>query len=204
MQGRPRPRREADTAPMDTDAFTRRYPVLFHVTEQSAWSSIFARGLLSASALLDLYGIHGADRIPMEAQPRSRSVVLAGPGLPDVTLRDQKPLLPLRDQHLDGGMTVADWCRELNQRVYLFTAEEDAARLLRAYPGQRMFTIRSADMLARNAARVRVSGINTGYAMRRPARRGPSTSVPLQDLPIGRIKEFTVLHSIPDFADLVI
>ena len=188
---------------MDTDAFARRHRQLFHVAEHGAWPSIESNGLLSTSAILDLLGIQGADRIALEARPRSRLAILGGPGLPSVTLRDQRPLLPLRDEHLDGGMKVADWCRELNRRVYLFTDQDDAARLLHSYPGQRLFTIRSSDLLARHAPDVQVSGINTGYAMRRPARRGPATFVPLERFSNGRIKEFTVLRSIPDFADLV-
>ena len=88
-----------------------RFPTLFHVADPTSWDSIAEHGLLSTSALLDLYGINGARRDEIEAWPRRREFRLDGYSLPTVLIRDQVPLLPLRDAHLLDGLTVSDWCR---------------------------------------------------------------------------------------------
>jgi len=105
-----------------------RHPRLFHVAHPDAWPSIVEHGLLSTSALLDRYRVTGPEREAIEARPRRTDVTLMAEGLPPALIRDQRPLLPLRDADLDDGLTVADWCRTLNRRVYLFTSEADAIR----------------------------------------------------------------------------
>ena len=40
----------------------RDCPTLYHMAECGSWPSIRRHGLLSTSALLDLYGVQGAER----------------------------------------------------------------------------------------------------------------------------------------------
>jgi len=72
-----------------------------------------------------------------------------------------------------------------------------------AYPGQRIYAVGTTTLIGRHARWVRLSRINTGYAMRRPARRGLRTFQPISAFE-GPVKEFTVEGSIPDFAELVL
>lgn len=67
-------------------------PRLFHMAEDGAFPSIQARGLLSTSALLNLYGVAGNERVAIEDNRRPRSVTITGTNLPDVVIRDNKPM----------------------------------------------------------------------------------------------------------------
>ena len=60
-----------------------RYPVLFHMAEDSSWPSIRRYGLRSTSSLLDLYGYKGEQRVRIEAEHRPESVVIRRSGLSD-------------------------------------------------------------------------------------------------------------------------
>jgi hypothetical protein len=44
-----------------------RYPVLFHMAEDGSWESIRERGLLSTSALLDLFEVEAEERFASES-----------------------------------------------------------------------------------------------------------------------------------------
>ena len=64
-------------------------PTLFHMAERAAWPSIRRHGLLSTSALLDLYGVTGPRRTTLEACRRPEGSRLSAPQLEGVTLRDR-------------------------------------------------------------------------------------------------------------------
>ncbi len=51
---------------MTVEEFCAAYPRLYHMAEAAAWPSIQRHGLLSTSALLDLYGVAGAERARIE------------------------------------------------------------------------------------------------------------------------------------------
>jgi len=63
---------------MDVSELIERYPRLYHATHMDAWPGIAAHGLLSTSALLDLFEIHGSRRFAIEAfgaqSPSSSSI----------------------------------------------------------------------------------------------------------------------------------
>ena len=51
-------------------------PRLYHMAESDSWASIKERGLLSTSAILDLYGVTGDERKKIEETRRPASVTL--------------------------------------------------------------------------------------------------------------------------------
>ena len=55
---------------MDPERLASRYPVLFHMAESGSWESIRECGLLSTSALLDLFEVEGGERITIESTRR--------------------------------------------------------------------------------------------------------------------------------------
>jgi hypothetical protein len=61
---------------MDISTLHQRYPRPYHMAERGAWRSIKARGLLSATAALDLIGVLGARRHALESEHRPESVSL--------------------------------------------------------------------------------------------------------------------------------
>jgi hypothetical protein len=107
---------------MDPDELIERFPRVFHVTEAGAWASIRHHGLLSTSALRDLFEVEDPLRSRIETQPRPDSVVLEHPAAGRAVIRDNRPLrLDVLGRCLDG--TVADWCRLLNARVFFWASE---------------------------------------------------------------------------------
>src|SRR5689334_1706087 len=56
-----------------------QYPRLFHLAEDGAWANIQRHGLLSTTALLDLFEISGARRNELERHHRPDRVTLQHP-----------------------------------------------------------------------------------------------------------------------------
>lgn len=200
---------------MKAEDFADLYPRLFHMAEDGAWPSIRRHGLLSTSALLDLYGVGGTQRDGIEARRRPAGVPLAREGLPGATVRDQKPMTDaglLRC--LDDGLTPPDWYRILNARVFLWPSAKRLGRLLeaRAYRGrpQTVLTLDTASLLAAHGARAELSAINSGATIFGGPRRGLATFVPLADYPFAEwrakrsageaVVELTIPVAVPDAA----
>jgi Family of unknown function (DUF7002) len=74
------------------DEFAARFPRVYHVAEAGSWPGIARHGLLSTSALLDLYGVDGGLRERLEGRRRAETHVLEDPEHGRAVLRDQKPL----------------------------------------------------------------------------------------------------------------
>jgi hypothetical protein len=197
--------------------FIGLYPRVWHMAEDGAWPAIQAHGLLSTSALLDLYAVTGPEREALEAR-RGQSVPLSAPGLPDAIVRDQKPLSRKLNACLDDGLTPEVWIRLLNQQVYFWPSREKLRKLLAAerYRGgaQTVLTVDTASLLAAHGARVRLSPINGGATEPFAARRGLSTYQTIRDYPLterlrkmGRAKavaEVVVQGGVPEIASHVV
>ena len=61
------------------EGFIARYPRLWHMAEAGSWDGIRERGLLSTTALLDLFEINGARRLELKSARRPASVAITHP-----------------------------------------------------------------------------------------------------------------------------
>lgn len=108
-------------------------PTLYHMAERDSWPAICQYGLLSTTALLDRYGMAGAERLEIEARRRPKSVTLEKKSLGRAIVRDQ---LPMDDQGLTrclrDGLTPEDWYRRLNSKVFFWLTRDRLLRLLNA------------------------------------------------------------------------
>ena len=149
---------------------------VYHLAEEANFISIQRHGLLSANALLDLAGIHGAQRIKLEQHQRPVHL-----SLPNGTyLRDQKPMPPQALARCLIGMQPADWYRLINSKVFFWLDPQRMDRQRRAC-GSRQQVVMVVDtkrLLDRYAKMASLSPINSGNARRKPAVRGRSTFVP--------------------------
>src|SRR4051794_38911413 len=104
---------------MDVDAFIERHPKVFHMAEAGSWEKVRRDGLLSTSALLDLYEVRGDERAAIEAARRPRGVTLRHPSTDEAAVvRDN---IPLQEKFLEAcleDMTCEAWYRHLNARVF--------------------------------------------------------------------------------------
>jgi hypothetical protein len=162
----------------------RLYPRLWHMAEDGSWDSISKRGLLSTSALLDLYAIEGRQRRAIESQHRPQSIKISRPGLPDAIVRDQKPMSDgALKKCLIEGIKPSEWYEILNAKVFFWLSRERLRRLLgarayRRYP-QTVLTLNTESLVRAHRENVLLSPINSGSAIMNPQPRGRDLIHPL-------------------------
>src|SRR5438552_4265475 len=142
------------------------YPRLFHVAHADAWPSIERNGLLSTSALMDLFEVQPAARRDIERRRRPGSVTISHPVHGTANIRDQKPLVEKRLVESLVGMTAEEWYEFLNHHVFLWPTEKRVMTMLRARAyreqSQLVLTIDTKALLDRSASDVLLSRINSG------------------------------------------
>lgn len=174
---------------MDPAAFIERYPRLWHMAEVENWQLIQEHGLLSTSALLDLFEYEGAERAAIECAYRAESVVIEHHELGKATIRDQGPM------HSDAvvakfldEISPGQWYRLLNSRVFFWLTEDRLQRLLgaglyRTRPHM-VLELDTASLLERHFEQLTLSPINSGAIFRAgKTRRGPQTFSRFNDYP---------------------
>jgi hypothetical protein len=194
------------------------HPRLYHMAEAGTWPSIRERGLLSTSALLDLYGIEGEERRQIESCRRPECVTIEHDIYEPAIIRDQKPMSEKALRKCLKGMTPPQWYRLLNSKVFFWLTAERVARLLsaRAYRDREhtVLTIDTARLLQNHEEEVTLSPINSGSTVYNPQPRGANTFQTLANYPFeawrkkrGRttaIAELAVTHEVRNISEMVV
>jgi hypothetical protein len=204
---------------VSAEALSIRFPLLYHMAAQGSWPSIQRHGLLSTSALLDLFAVSGQARTRLESEHRSRSDSIKHPVHGVAIVRDQIPMSDAGLKRcLQDGLTPAAWYRLLNTKVFFWLTMERLERLLgaRAYRDEvhTVLTIDTATLLARHAGRVLLSPINSGCTKPYPHPRGLATFQPLATYPFAAydhsrsrkdpVVELAVEGGVADVRELVV
>lgn len=195
-----------------------RWPYLFHMAEEGSWPAIQRYGLLSTSALLDLFEVTGTARDQLESARRPESVAIEHPVHGTAWIRDNKPINETVLRRTLAGMTEAEFYRLLNGRVFLWLTEDRLARLRGAPPYRNrrhdILVVDTAGFLSSYADQVELSPMNSGAV--HPAAnypRGEGTFRRIADYPWAArtaaapgepIVEVTVPYAIPDIATYVV
>lgn len=163
------------------------YPRLFHMAEPGSWEGICRHGLLSTSALLDLFEIHGETREEIELRRREKSIEITHPVHGRAVIRDQKPII---EQKLAASLTDCspqDWYRILNGYVFFWLSPQRLMTLLsaREYRGRphvvvTLDTLRVATQLRDSIV---LSPMNSGNTLPIAHPRGTTTFRKMQDYP---------------------
>lgn len=193
-------------------------PTLYHMAEDGSWPSIRERGLLSTSALLDLYGLTGADRQEIEERRRSAGMALQRAGLPPAIVRDQLPMddVGLR-RCLPAHLTPADWYRLLNRKVFFWFTQDRLARLLKAGTYRErphtVIEVSARKLVEAHRQRIWFCPMNSGCTKPYPHPRDEKTFQRISDYPYSywrsrrvrgeRVVELAVDYSISDVAQFV-
>jgi hypothetical protein len=192
------------------------HPRLYHMAEHGSWPSIRENGLLSTTALLDLYAIKGESRATIESMLRKNMVQVKGKKGETAWIRDQRPM---SDKKLAGclrdGLTPTDWYRMLNGRVFFWLTEARLETLLGAYGDrpQLVLEVDTAAMLDEHGATTSLTPMNTGCTSPMAFPRGLDSFLSPGMYPFeenkqkkgGKTKaivELTVDYSVPDIAAL--
>jgi hypothetical protein len=200
---------------MTVDELVTTYPRLYHMAEAGSWEGIRQYGLLSTTALLDLFEVDGDLRATLESARRPESVTITHPVHGAAVVRDQ---IPLREGPLERclvGMTPVEWYHELNRRVFFWLDEERVRGLLRgrAYRGRPhdVLTVDTASLVGAHEDEITLAPINTGSTIYNPRPRGVSTFLSIADYPFEdwrrrrswrkAVTELAVLGCVRDIVD---
>ena len=190
------------------EELVQRYPHLYHMAELGSWPSIRRYGLLSTTALLDLYEVNEGQRRSIESEWRPGSISITHPTYGTAVIRDQKPMPPAMLEGCLIDMSPKDWYEFLNRKTFFWTERRRLENLLNAfaYRGRAhcVLTVDTRALLNRHEKLANLSEINSGFVYHGGA-RGRDTFRPIAKFPSGhRVWELAVEHSVPDVADLVI
>jgi len=194
-----------------------RYPRLYHMAEADTWDSIRKNGLLSTSALLDLYEVKGTQRYAIESEHRPKSIPISHPIYGTAVIRDQKPMSDSGLLRCLRDVTPKEWYETLNRRVFFWLTMERLLTLLNAKPYRNqehcVLTIDTALMVERHVDEITLAPLNTGCTKPYPHPRGSDTFLPLWDYPYESrrkkgnylaIVELTVDYKVTDIEDLTV
>jgi hypothetical protein len=197
----------------------RFYPRLFHMSHAGSWPSIQKHGLLSTTALLDLFEVDDKQRTELEEHRRSQSEAIAHPMHGTAMLRDQVPLNEQKlAKALQDGLSPREWYKLLNGKVF-FWGPETRLRILqeaRLYEKHRqtVLEVDTVRFLDRYADRVSLCHINSGSTQPMAWDRGRDTFLPLESYPLAErrrkygvknaVAEVTVEYAVPDIQDFVV
>ena len=194
-----------------------RYPRLYHMAEANTWDSIRKHGLLSTSALLDLFEVRGAQRYAIESEHRPDSIPITHPIYGTAVIRDQKPMSDSGLLRCLRDVTPREWYEALNKRVFFWLTRKRLLTLLNAKPYRAqkhcVLTIDTALMLERHLDEITLAPLNSGCTKPYPHPRGSDTFLPLREYPYesrrkkddySAIVELTVDYKVPDIEDLTV
>jgi len=188
-----------------------KYPKLYHIAEKRNWDSIRKHGLLSTTALLDLFEYKGRDRFEIESQLRLRECCITHPTYGVAFIRDQDPM---RDKPGDGislekclvGVTPQQWFELLNRRTFFWTNLTGLGYMLGAklYRNRSHYviTVDSKELLRRHADKVSLSGMNSG-SLYGQKKRSADTFKSISEHKMPWVNELAVDYSVPDITELM-
>jgi hypothetical protein len=193
----------------------KNYPRLYHMAEDASWESVVKHGLLSTTALLDLYEFEGEERRNLQSERRPESVKISREGLPAAVVRDQKPMTrSALKKCLTDGTTPEEWFETLNARVFFWLSKDRLRGLLgaRAYRGkpQTVITLDTASLVVAHRDIIALSPINSGATIYNAVPRGRSTFMSIADFPFedrrkvkkkaikDAVVELTVMGGVPE------
>jgi uncharacterized protein DUF7002 len=196
----------------------QNYPRLYHMAEAGTWASIFKHGLLSTTALLDLFEVPMAHRTLIESSHRPACVTIAHPIHGTAVIRDQKPMRESTLLTCLEGMNPSQWYELLNRRTFFWLTLERLATLLNAKAYRErahcVITVETAALLTRHEARITLSPINSGSTIYNAPSRGINTFYKIADYPFEQrrktrgkrsaVAELVVDYSVPDIRDIAV
>jgi|SRR6266478_3549592 len=200
---------------ISVDELCARFPLLYHMAQLGSWPSIQKHGLLSTTALLDLFELRGDERFRIESCHRPENIPIVNPKYGRAVIRDQKPMSDrsLR-KALRRGLKPMDWYRELNSRVFFWLTEERLNTLMnaRAYRRQQntILVVDTKGLVERHELRIMLCAMNSGCTIPFPHKRDLMTFRRIAEYPYAKRKrnrdpivELAVDYSVPDICDFV-
>ena len=177
------------------------------MAESGTWGSIQDHGLLSTTALLDLFEVAEPERSRLESEWRRESVSIA----PGVIIRDQKPMPPRALRTVLKDMTPQEWYTLLNRKTFFWATMDRLKKMLNAGPYKEdyhdVLTVDTRKLVERHRDQISLCRINSGATFGY-AKRGSGTFKSIEQYPPVRRKtdvaEVVVDYHVPDVVDFVL
>jgi hypothetical protein len=188
---------------VDISAFNRHFPKLYHLTFAANQASIETNGLMSASALADLYAFTAEERKAIVVDRRLCIQELRG-----IAIRDQLPAQESRMKTCLVNITIPDWLAVLNSKIFFFPSLQKASKFIAAYADYDniILEVDTAALLATHATEITLSRMNTGAFIFNPKPRGRDSFIPLADYVFKTKRdvpaEITINAPIPNIAEI--
>lgn len=180
------------------------------MAEDGSWQSIRSHGLLSTTALLDLFEVEGERRYAIESCRRPEKVSIEHPEFGTALIRDNGPMQEASLRRCLGEMSPREWYETLNRRVFFWVERKRLMRFLCARPYRSLphivLEVDTARLLEHHAYQVTLSRINSGATFAtNPATRGTETFRRIADFPENKTAvELAVDYAVRDIAELVV
>jgi hypothetical protein len=192
---------------VEVDELVRLYPRLYHMAAPDAWPQIARHGLLSTEALLDRFEVAAPQRTEVLTRRRAVSVTISHPEYGTAVIRDNIPLSESKLAAALTDMTVEQWLRLLNSKVFFWLQRERVNRLLGACAyrdsSHLVITVDTQLLLDHvGDGSVTLSRINTGNTAYLAAPRGSDTFKRIADYP--HLPRRRALKSASDIAELAV
>ncbi len=190
---------------MDRDQLVRDCPTVYHMADGDSWPNIRKYGLMSTSALLDLFEKRGAERFSLESEWRPHSVTITHPVHGNAVIRDQKPMPENGLRQVLKGMTTRQWYELINRKTFFWGSWTRLSWMLSAYrdsPHCVLF-VETRALLERHMGEMSLTDQNSGsiYSNRT---RGADTFRSIGEFNSRYVAELAIDYKVSDIVDLTI
>ena len=203
---------------MTPDELAARIPRLYHVTDRRSRALVETHGLLCANSLIDRFVDDVEERERLKSERRRDFLRLHDGADGYAALNDNIPLIFGKlTPKLDDGLTPTDWLRMLNGRVFFWPEPQERFFAAGRRGGRELLllTFETASLARAYAGRLDLAPINTGSALRDPARRGRRTFTPASSVTwdawrrsrsnvkrsLDSVREVSIRGDVPDAAE---
>lgn len=203
---------------MHVDQLVANYPTLHHMAEAGSWGKIREIGLRTTQQIVDACEPPAELRAEILEHQRKRSYRLEHPLVGEVTIRDQQPLKMHNLLPKLKGISLEDFLRSLNDRVFLWAHPSRLDRLLSArlyrHSQHDVLVIDTAKLVTQCESRLRLAAMNTGATIfpNTPTRDAATFSTvsdfkfrarTSQGIAVGNVVEVCVLDGVDNPFDCV-
>ena len=152
---------------------------IFHLAEASNWPNIKRNGLFCAHQLVIQAETSRSRQNQLTICQRTSHTILSN----GVEIRDQRPMPPNALLKCLINISPSNWYRLINSHVFFWLDIERLNRQKNACEPrpQLVLTFKTSDVIDTYRKNIFVTPINTGYALRKAAKRGKASFVSYED-----------------------
>ena len=169
----------------DLEQIIARHPRLYHMAEAGSWESIRRHGLLSTTALLDLFEVGEPSRTHINAQHRPNDEAIGHPAYGRATIRSQTPMPHGKLQTALTDMEPQEWYRMLNGKVFFWSTQSRLYGFLIATAHRDrphdVLTVCTRSLVEQYKKEITLSPINSGTVRDVRHKRGRGTFQTIAD-----------------------